>query len=103
MCNELQLHRTLHCVRMRKVIVDTCDMHSACSAVQLVRPCKQLTYRLTGAVITDGLVLFAVDLDHWMKDLSYGVCPVIEDALLKARYGGRGHCREKRYTIDIAL
>ena len=79
-----------------------CTVH-AVHAVQLVRPCKQLTYRLTGAVITDGLVLFAVDLDHWMKDLSYGVCPVIEDALLKARYGGRRHCREKRYAIDIAL
>ena len=57
-------------------------------------------HRLTGAVVTDGFVLGAIDLHDGVKDLSYGVSPAIEDALVKARYGGRRHCG-KRYTIAM--
>ena len=57
-------------------------------------------HRLTGAVVTDGFVLGAIDLHDGVKDLSYGVSPAIEDALVKARYGGRRRCG-KRYTIAM--
>lgn len=45
----------------------------------------EVTHRLAGAVVADGLVLYTVDIYDRMKDFSDGVSPVVQDTLVEAR------------------